>query len=57
MPRIVKWNLKTGNKIGQEDAETKRQEGLAYIEKLKAEEGEKFLGYEENENEFVITLE
>lgn len=55
MSRIVKWNLKAGGKVGQEDAEIKRQEGLAYIERLKEEDT--VLSVEETENAFVITLE
>lgn len=53
--RTVKWSLKVGNKVGQEDYETKRNEGLAYIERLKEEDA--VLSVEETENEFVITLE
>jgi len=55
MPRIVKWNLRAGGKVGQEDAEMKRNEGLAYIERLTEEDI--VLSVEETENEFIITLE
>lgn len=53
--RIVRWKLTPGTKLGQEDAEMKRSEGLAYIERLK--EDETVLSVEETANEFVITLE
>ena len=54
MERIVKWNLRSGGKVGQEDAEMKRQEGLAYIERLK--ENETVLSVEETPMELIITL-
>lgn len=53
--RIVKWKLTAGNHPDQESAEMKRTEGLAYIERLKVDET--VLSVEENEKEFIITIE
>ena len=53
--RIAKWLKTAGSKVGQETADEKRCEGLAYIEKLKKED--KVISVEETEQEFVITLE
>lgn len=53
--KIVKWKLVAGNKAQQEDAETKRQEGLAYIERLK--ESENVVSVEETEQEFIVKIE
>lgn len=54
--RIVIWHLRTGGKIGQEGAEQKLQEGLAYIERLKAD-GENVLSVENLGDKLKITLE
>ena len=53
--RIVKWSLVSGGKPGQETKDIKRQEGLAYIERLKSDET--VLSVEETEKELIITLE
>lgn len=53
--RIVKWKLQSGDRVGQETAEMKRQEGIDYIERLKKEET--VVSVEETVNEFIITLE
>lgn len=55
MTKIVKWKLVAGSKLNQEDAETKRQEGLAYIERLKEEEN--VISVEETDKEFIIKIE
>lgn len=55
MTKIVKWKLVAGNKAQQEDSETKRQEGLAYIERLK--ETENVVSVEETEQEFIVKIE
>lgn len=52
--RIVHWKLTTGNKVGQETAEQKRQAGLDYIERLKQEE--EVIEVIEEANRFVIKL-
>lgn len=53
--RIVRWSLVSGGKPGQETKDMKKQEGLAYIERLKADDT--VLSVEETEKEFIITLE
>lgn len=54
--KIVKWRLKSGKKLGQEESDTKRKKGLEYIEKLK-ESGENVVSVEEVGNEFVISIQ
>lgn len=53
--KTVKWRLIAGNKASQEDFETKRQEGLAYIERLKEEEN--VVSVEQTEQELIIKIE
>lgn len=53
--RITKWNLIPGNKQDQETREMKRQEGLAYIERLKLDETA--LEVVETDKEFTIKIQ
>ena len=53
--RTVKWKLIAGNKKYQETKAMKREEGLAYIERLKQDEN--VLEVVETEKELIITLE
>jgi hypothetical protein len=52
---IVKWSLVSGGKPGQETKDMKKQEGLAYIERLK--EDERVISFEETDKELIINLE
>lgn len=56
MNRIVIWNLRTGGKTGQEGEAQKLQEGLDYIERLKAD-GEVVLSVENTGDKLKITLQ
>lgn len=53
--RTIIWRLTPGGKIGQEGLEAKKQEGLAYIERLK-QEGETVMSVEERQNDIKIVL-
>ena len=53
--RIVKWSLVSGGKTGQETKDIKKQEGLAYIERLKKDE--RVISVEETDKEIIINLE
>lgn len=54
--RINYWYLTPGGKTGQEGKDKKIEEGLAFIERLKAD-GETVLSVENEGNRLKITLD
>ena len=56
MSKTTHWKLTAGGAEGQETSQKKLEEGLAYIERLKAD-GEKIISIENDGKKLIINME